>query len=147
LRLPALFVDTSAWVALLDVSDGLHERASAFWKAVLAEDRRFLTSDYVLDEAYTLLRRRRNGLRMAVLLHDLATGSALIEEAEIGPELRALGWEIFAGYRDKVLSFTDCTSFALMRKRAMLEVFTFDADFQRLGFITLPEPYRNSWPV
>ena len=136
---PELFVDTSAWVALLDVSDSLHGRASAYWAATLAEDRQFLTSDYVLDESYTLLRRRRNGLQMAVLLHDLVTGSELIEEAEIGPELRALGWEIFVGYRDKILSFTDCTSFALMRERTMLEAFTFDADFQRAGFMTLPE--------
>lgn len=133
-----LFVDSSAWIALIDVSDNLHERATECWQAMLVENRRFLTSDYVLDESYTLLRRRRNGLEMAVLLHDLVDESKLIEEAEIGPELRGLGWEIFVSYQDKVLSFTDCTSFALMRERTMLDAFTFDTDFQRLGFITLP---------
>lgn len=138
MKLPELFVDTSAWVALVDVSDSLHGRASAFWKEMLSAGRRFLTSDYVLDESYTLLRRRRNGLKMAILLHGLVTESEVIAEAEVGTELRMLGWEIFVGYRDKVLSFTDCTSFALMHERTMLEVFTFDADFQRAGFVVLP---------
>ena len=138
MRPPELFVDTSAWVALLDVSDGLHGRAGAFWKEMLAANRRLLTSDYVLDESYTLLRRRRKGREMAILLHDLVAGSEIVAEVEVGEELRALGWEIFVGYKDQVLSFTDCTSFALMRERTILEAFTFDADFQRAGFITLP---------
>ena len=133
-----LFVDTSAWIALLDLSDGQHERASRFWHGCLAEGRRFLTSDYVLDESFTLLRRRRNGLKLATVLHDLVRESDLVVETEIGPELRELGWEIFVGFQDKVLSFTDCTSFALMRSRQLLEAFSFDADFQRAGFITRP---------
>ena len=46
--------------------------------------------------------------------------------------------EITVGYEDKVLSFTDCTSFALMRERKLLEAFTFDSDFKRAGFVVLP---------
>lgn len=138
LKRPVLFVDTSAWVALIDVSDGCHGQASRFWRSALTEGRQFLTSDYVLDETYTLLRRRRNGLKMAVALHDLIAASEIIDEATIGAELRALGWEIFAGYEDKVLSFTDCTSFALMRERRLIEVFTFDTDFERAGFLVSP---------
>ncbi len=138
LKQPFVFVDTSAWVALLDVSDGYHARASAFWRSALEDGRRFLTSDFILDETYTLLRRRRRGLKMAVALHDLIDASEIIDEPEIDAELRALGWEIFVGYEDKVLSFTDCTSFALMRERKLIEAFTFDSDFERAGFIVLP---------
>lgn len=133
-----VFVDASAWVALIDVSDGCHARASTFWRSALEDGRQFLTSDYVLDETYTLLRRRRRGLQMAVALHDLAVASEIIEEVEVDVQLRALGWEIFVGYEDKILSFTDCTSFALMRERKLLEVFTFDSDFERAGFVVLP---------
>jgi predicted nucleic acid-binding protein len=75
---------------------------------------------------------------MAIALHDLIAASEIIAEAEIGADLRLLGWEIFSSYEDKVLSFTDCTSFALMRERRLLEAFTFDADFERAGFVVSP---------
>ena len=134
-----LFVDASAWIATIDASDGLHGDARRFWAASRAERRRFVTSDYVLDETYTFLRRRRNGLKMAVAVNDLVASSHIIEVVGITQELRDQAWELFVGYEDQVLSFTDCTSFALMRQRQLLEVFTFDRDFQRAGFIVRPE--------
>lgn len=143
MKLPVLFVDTSAWVALLDSSDGLHRRASAFWHKMLAIERRFLTSTYVLDETLTLLRRRRQGLRMAILFHELVTTSKVIEVAEVDSELSAFAWEIFMSYQDKVLSFTDCTSFALMQRRTLLEAFTFEADFRQVGFIVFPRDAQD----
>lgn len=75
---------------------------------------------------------------MAIAFNGLVGSSRLIEVAEVSPEIRATAWEIFTTYRDQVLSFTDCTSFALMRERKLLEAFTFDADFQRAGFIVHP---------
>ncbi|MCP3960227.1 MAG: PIN domain-containing protein [bacterium] len=135
---PPLLVDSSAWIALLDSSDSLHSRALEFWRTSLKDRRRFLTSDYVLDESYTFLRRRRNGMAMAIALHDRVLSSQLVEVAEIDEGLRSHAWEIFVGYEDKVLSFTDCTSFALMRERRLLDAFTFDDDFHRAGFVVRP---------
>lgn len=134
-----LFVDASAWIATIDSSDGLHRTAHRFWAASRTSRRRFLTSDYVLDETYTFLRRRRNGLKMAHAMHDLVESSRIIEIAAITEDLREQAWEIFVGYEDQVLSFTDCTSFALMRGRKLLEAFTFDGDFHRAGFVIQPE--------
>ena len=49
------------------------------------------------------------------------------------------GWEIFVKYRDKAFSCTDCTSFALMERVGMIEVFAFDEHFKQYGnFIVLP---------
>jgi len=132
------FIDSSGWIALIDVSDGLHGRAGDFWRTALEEGRRFLTSDYVLDETYTLLRRRRNGLKMASAVHEMVEVSRFVALAGVDEDLRRQAWEIFVGYEDKVLSYTDCTSFALMRERKLLEVFSFDGDFERAGFIVRP---------
>lgn len=131
-------MDGAAWVALLDASDNLHRAAQAYWKTAQSDGAVFLTTDYVLDEAYTLLRRRRNGLRMAVALHDVVESSRLVEIAAIDDGLRRHAWAIFTGYEDQVLSYTDCTSFALMRERRIFEAFTFDADFHRAGFVVRP---------
>ena len=40
--------------------------------------------------------------------------------------------------RIKKLSFTDCTSFALMKKKSIEKAFFFDEDFKRPGFLLLP---------
>ena len=135
----SLLVDASAWVALLDGRDRCHPAARELWRTCLESRRSFVTSDYILDEAYTLLRRRRNGLRMAMALHDLLGRSRLVEVAQIELQLRSMAWELFVTYDDQVLSFTDCTSFAVMREHGLSRVFTFDGDFHKVGFVALPE--------
>jgi predicted nucleic acid-binding protein len=135
---PPVFVDAAAWVALADSSDRLHPPARDYWNAATAAGQRFLTTDYVLDETYTLLRRRPRGLGMAVAIHDTVDTSALIELVAVDEALRREAWDTFTGYRDKVLSFTDCTSFALMHRRGLQRAFTFDADFQRAGYLVVP---------
>ena len=58
---------------------------------------------------------------------------------EISAELRQSAWEIFVRYADQPFSFTDCTSFAVMRAMRLSEAFTFDrGDFSAAGFIALP---------
>jgi hypothetical protein len=135
-----LFVDSGGWVALFNVRDRDHERAAAFWREVRKRRRALLTTDYVLDETYTLIRRTRAGLPGAVEFHRLVTGSRLIEIAEIDARRREQAWELFTRYDDKVLSYTDCTSFALLQERGLSEVFTFDGDFGKVGFVVRPGP-------
>jgi uncharacterized protein len=54
-----IFVDSSAWLAVSDVRDGNHEAALEFHVDLLGgKAGRLLTSDYVLDETLTLMRRR-----------------------------------------------------------------------------------------
>lgn len=133
-----LFVDTGAWVALFNVRDRDHARASRYWSHVREARRPILTTDYVLDETYTLVRRSRAGLQGAIEFHRLVTESRVIEITEVDADCRERAWDLFTRYDDKVLSFTDCTSFALLRERGLSEVFTFDSDFARVGFVERP---------
>ncbi len=138
-----LFVDTGGWVALFNTRDRDHARAARFWGRVREERRPILTTDYVLDETYTLIRRTRAGLPGAIEFHDLVTASRVMGIAEIDADLRTRAWDLFVRYDDKVLSFTDCTSFALLQERSLTEVFTFDSDFAKVGFVERPSPERN----
>jgi len=45
---------------------------------------------------------------------------------------------LFFQYRDKDLSFTDCTSFAIMRELRLTTVITTDGHFRQVGFDVLP---------
>lgn len=135
-----LFVDSGGWVALFNRRDSDHKRAAAYWREVKQRRRALLTTDYILDETYTLIRRSRAGLPGAIDFHSLVTSSRLVEIAEIDARLRERAWDLFTRYDDKVLSFTDCTSFALLQERGLTEVFTFDSDFAKVGFVERPGP-------
>lgn len=133
-----LFVDTGGWAALFNAKDRDHQRAAELWRVVCEERRPLLTTDYVLDETYTLIRRSRAGLRGAIDFHELVTTSHVIEIVEVDDRLQKRAWKLFTRYDDKVLSFTDCTSFALLQARGLFEVFTFDGDFAQVGFVSRP---------
>jgi len=47
-------------------------------------------------------------------------------------ERRAL--EFFEKYADQKVSFTDCLSFALMKKEKLRQAFTYDQHFEYAGF-------------
>ena len=54
-------------------------------------------------------------------------------------DARVAAWELFVRYADQRFSFTDCTSFALMRAIGIAEAFTFDRrDYAAAGFGVLP---------
>ena len=132
----SIFVDTSAWVAFFNPRDSHYHDAREFWASVIRQQLRFVTSDYVLDETYTHL--RRTGLAQMRQFHRLIEASHVVRVVDIDHNLRQVAWELINTYDDKLLSFTDCTSFALMRQLKLQDTFTFDTDFARVGFIKLP---------
>ena len=48
-------------------------------------------------------------------------------------------WGLFEARPDKQYSYTDCTSFALMRRLGVDTAIALDDDFAREGFATLPD--------
>jgi predicted nucleic acid-binding protein len=133
--LPYIFVDTSAWYALLDKSDA-HHRAAMKFKDSLACP--LMTSNYVADETITLAKNRL-GYKVAVRIGQKMWGESIANLIRVTPQDERKAWKIFVKYYDKTFSFTDCTSFALMERVGMTEVFAFDEHFKQYGnFIVLP---------
>ena len=64
--------------------------------------------------------------------------SARLRWEHIDHERFERGQQLFFQYDDKDLSFTDCTSFALMRELKLTTVITTDAHFHQVGFEVLP---------
>ena len=50
-----LFVDTSAWVAIKDRREKHHAVTIAYLEEVARRKERLVTTDFILDETYTLL--------------------------------------------------------------------------------------------
>jgi len=136
-----IFVDTGAWIALEDVHDKNHVVAAKFREELSAEKECFVTTSYVLDETYTFLLIHIS-YEKAVYFHDRIKRmeeSSLLEIIHITEQLEEDAWMIFERFnRDKIWSFTNCTSKAVMDLSQINEVFTFDDHFEQMGFRRRP---------
>lgn len=130
-----VFVDTTAWYALLDRKDAHHTAAKRFQ----AVDRRpFATSNYVVDELLTLTKNCL-GADAAVRMGEQIFAQQIARLYTITPDLEQAAWSIFRRFADKGFSFTDCTSFALMEQAGIDVAFAFDTHFRQYGrFTVLP---------
>jgi predicted nucleic acid-binding protein len=127
-------------VAIEDLDDANHTIAIDYRDKIRTGDtpfRRLYTSNYVIDEALTLL-RTHCGHRVAVSLRKTLEASRLLNVLWITESLEKAAWGIFEKHTDKEFSFTDCTSFALMEAEAIRNVFTFDQHFSQYGFESVP---------
>jgi predicted nucleic acid-binding protein len=133
-----LFLDTSALYALADPGDQHHTAAASFWREVEDGDgERIVLSNFILHELAILLRRRL-GQAVALRVLDGVAESRAIQVVRIDPDLEDEAWRIFRAREREVLSFTDCTSCALMRREGLRQAFTFDEHFRMFGFEMLP---------
>ncbi len=135
-----LFVDTSAWMAVVDAGDIHHQRAMAFQNQV-AGTCRLVVTDYILDELYTLILMDL-GYAQAVAIKrklDVLRKAEVREVVWVDAGLASHAWSIFERFNaDKHWSFTDCVSHAVMKTRRIHEAFTFDHHFDQMGFVRFP---------
>jgi hypothetical protein len=131
-----LFVDTSAWLALVNRSDSLHETATQIYNERFAAGWRFLTHTGVMLEVGNGLSRAR--LRhLAVGLKSRLDGSNRVEIISITDDLYEAGWKLYKERPDKDWGIVDCVSFVLMEERVLTEALTADHHFEQAGFTKL----------
>lgn len=132
-----VFFDTSAYIALTDHDDQFHAQAVVLARAIAAARTPRVTTNYVLAETYTRLRRKLNhtaAVRFgAGIQRDVAAGNLGI--VYVDASLDAAAWALFARYADQTFSFVDCSSFAWLRPQSAVEVFAFDEHFVWMGFV------------
>ena len=132
-----LFVDTAGWMACADESDPAHRKAMAVRDSWLEGGGLLVTSDYVTDETLTLLRLRL-GIDAAEAWWRQVDGSSRIRWEYISLARADKARGMFFRYRDKDFSFTDSTSFILMRELKLREALTTDHHFVQAGFVIKP---------
>ena len=132
-----IFIDSGAFVARYVPRDEHHGRAKRRWLEVERDRVRCFTSNFVLDETFTLLGRRASYAFAAERARSLLASTALtILRPDAADELKAV--DLFSKFADQKVSFTDCVSFALMRRHDLNRAFTFDRHFQDAGFEVVP---------
>lgn len=124
-------------MACADASDAAHEACRAARDKALRTGQTLITTDYVVDETLTLIRLRLN-LSAAEAWWRQIDGSQRVRWERINPSRFDRALDLFFRHRDKGYSFTDCTSFAVMRELKLTGVLTTDKHFTQMGFELLP---------
>jgi uncharacterized protein len=138
----AVFVDTGGWMACADRADPAHSACRDARDATLESGRTLVTTDFVVDETLTLIRFRL-GLAAANAWWQQIEGSARLRWERIDNDRFERARNTFFQCRDKDLSFTDCTSMAVMRELRLTTVITTDGHFRQVGFDVLPATRRQ----
>ena len=127
----AVFVDTSALLALLVPTDTAHPRARRAFAQLAAEEAPLLTCSYTLVETYALVGRRLGKPAVAAVRADFAP---LLEVVWIGADEHDRGLDVLQESRSTTLSLVDAVSFVVARDRHIERVFAFDRHFTDAGF-------------
>lgn len=123
-----VFIDTSAFCALAIPKDQYNPSAKIHYKQIQERNAIFYSSDYGMDETYTLLKTRSSYATSIKFMDQI--DSSRITILRITEEIEASAKSIFKQFKDKRLSFTDCSSFALVNYFDIDAVFAFDEHFR-----------------
>jgi predicted nucleic acid-binding protein len=137
-----VFVDSGGWLSAVNKADQYYADGRPYLEGLIRARARILTTDFILDEVLTRL-RYDVGYRKAVEFLELARRSnenGVLAIASVTPALWKRAEDFFVLYRDVKLSFTDCTSFALLEARPVDTVFGYDDHFEMMGYILAPKP-------
>jgi predicted nucleic acid-binding protein len=136
-----LFLDTGALVARYNKDDEHHKEAVDLFSGI-AEGKigvsKLYCSDYIVDESLTTCYARTRDRKVATELGEAVLGSRSIVLLKVDELVFGAAWKMFREkYQDVRLSFTDCTTSVLLERHGIRNIFSFDRDFEILGFTRL----------
>jgi predicted nucleic acid-binding protein len=130
------FADTGWWVAWSLPDDARHDAALGML-GTLGRTERVLTTNLVVGESWTFL-RRKDSHRTALAFIDRV--ETLVDQERltvhrVSDEQEAAAWKWLRQHDERVYSFVDAASFRVMTDRRMHEALAFDQDFAAAGFV------------
>ncbi|MBI4586982.1 MAG: PIN domain-containing protein [Planctomycetes bacterium] len=113
-----IYIDTGAFLSRHLKEDEHHQESSRAWENLRRRREPCYTSNFVLDETFTLLARRAGYRFAAERARNLLNSQLLvILRPEAEDELKAV--DFFEKFSDQEVSYTDCISFVLMGRSVL----------------------------
>ena len=138
-----LFIDTWGWVTIHNKREPRHKEVKRFYGDFRNQRGIAYTTDYVLDETFTLLFKRLPLLhaRESMERLDEAIQKGYLQLEWITPERFEQAKRLRLKFQDKPrISFTDLTSMVVMKELRIADILTGDTHFVQvgMGFVTVP---------
>ncbi|MGH9745800.1 MAG: type II toxin-antitoxin system VapC family toxin [Candidatus Acidiferrales bacterium] len=129
-----IFVDTWGWLVLADPKDPLHSEAVGCYEEFSGRTGRVVTSNFILNETFTLLFRRRPH-KEALHFSEGLLQSPFIRIETVTEHRFLRAFELRRKFSDKPrISFTDLSSMAIMMELKVSDILTGDPHFNQVGF-------------
>jgi predicted nucleic acid-binding protein len=130
-----VYIDSSAYLALLDVNDANHSAALVILRWISLHRYRLYTTNALLIECHALIMSCL-GRQIAVqFLRSIDASNTVVVRIRASDEVKAMA--IVYHYDDKDFSLNDALSFVVMERLDIRRAFTFDRDFVQYGFSAL----------
>lgn len=130
-----IFVDTSAFYAVLDAALAEHQPARERWAVLLATDEPLATSNYVVVETTALVQRRLGMAAVGVFFREMLPAVRVLW---VDGNPHEVAVSLLLGTARRRLSLVDCASFAVMRTQGLTTAFAFDRHFTDEGLTVVP---------
>ncbi len=130
-----IFIDTAAFLAVLNANDRFYPEAREIWTHLLLSSSTIFTSNYVIVETIALIQHRLGIEAVRTFEVDLLP---VIEILWVDQPMHKQGMSALLAATRGDLSLVDCTGFEVMRQSGLKSVFTFDRHFREQGFEVLP---------
>jgi predicted nucleic acid-binding protein len=132
----SVFVDTSAFFAVLDADDENHNTARQMWEGLLTQEEVVLVcSNYVLVETLALVQHRLGIPAVRTFQEDIMP---VLNIEWVDETIHQVGIASVLAAARRGLSLVDCVSFEIMRRLGIKTAFVFDHHFDEQGFECLP---------
>lgn len=129
------FLDTSAFLAVLDTNDGNHQKAKKKWEDLIRREEILVCSNYVLIETFALIQNRLGKTAVRTFQEDVVP---MLTIEWVDESLHQAGITSMITANRRELSLVDCVSFAMMRRLGIKAAFVFDRHFKEQGFECVP---------
>ena len=131
-----IFVDASVWIGYIAINDAHHSAAKEKLNQLLLDPEIVLyTSDYVLDETFTRLKRKAPLKTVLPFNQEIANMKTKrkLKILFINKKIFNRAFKIFTDKSlPKTFSFTDAVIATQMKVHKLDALFTFDRDFKKL---------------
>ena len=131
-----IFVDTAAWIALLNKDDALHGQAQRIMKRLRRQRPLLVTTEFILLEVADALSVPAHRARTVEFINGLRQ-LRILSIIPASQNLWAEGWKLYSNRLDQDWSLTDCSSFVVMKQLSITQSFTSDHNFEQAGFVKL----------
>jgi hypothetical protein len=128
-------VDTSAFLAIVNVDDPYHDSAMQIWKSLIQNNEKLLCNNYVLVESIALIQRRVDMEAVSILHNDIIP---FMEIEWLDESLHNAIVNLALTTNRRQVSLVDHSSFDTMRRHGISTVFSFDEHFREQGFTIVP---------
>jgi len=132
-----LFIDTWGWVVIHNRRESRHSEVHSYYRKWRLNGGSICTTDYVLDETYTLIFRRLPFTKAveSLKLLDEAVEQGYLNVERISFERFDKAKKLRLKFSDKPkISFTDFTSMVVMKELELEFILTDDEHFRYVGF-------------